>query len=352
MLLGLARLVVFLPPDPHMVDMKKNLNSRPPRWLSPSLGSLTLLAVAGQAAPFLYAPGDLILTFRQSGNASDYVVNVGKAADFSKLPPGTALDISNLSTVQLAAAFPSLNGLSWSIAAANRPPLVAAFPLQTLWVTAPRLDPSTAGVPWLRKGQFVQGTAASQIDALGNAAAASSSSQPAGPNNTATGVLIPSASDFASGAILGESGNYVGTFQGSVETVTDDTFDADLANVSRADLYELVPGTLAEGTLNQPGRLLGTFELKPNGTLEFRNSAPLPPAPRILGITRQGDQTSLSVQSVAGVSYRLRFTDASGLASAVSTWSVGNPVPGTGGELSLTDTASGAVRFYTVEVLP
>jgi len=335
-----------------MVDMKKNLNSRPPRWLSPSLGSLTLLAVAGQAAPFLYAPGDLILTFRQSGNASDYVVNVGKAADFSKLPSGTTLGISNLSATQLAAAFPSLNGLSWSIAGANRPPLVANFPLQTIWVTAPRLDPSAAGVPWLRKGQFVQGNAASQIDALGNAAAASSSSQPAGPNNTASGVLIPSSSDFASGAILGENGNYVGTFQGSVETVTDDAFDADTANVSRADLYELVPGTVAEGTLNQPGRLLGTFELKPDGTLVFRNSAPLPPAPTILGITRQGELTTLSVNSAAGVSYRLRFTDAAGLHTAVSSWSTGTAVPGTGATLSLTDTANGAARFYAVEVLP
>ena len=51
-----------------------------------SVGALPL-----GAAPFLYSPGDLVLTLRQTGGASDLVVNLGKVAQFDGLPAGTTL---------------------------------------------------------------------------------------------------------------------------------------------------------------------------------------------------------------------------------------------------------------------
>lgn len=304
------------------------------------------------AAPFLYAPGDLVLTFRQLGNASDYVVNVGRASAFSTAAPGTVFPIANLSVAQLNSAFPSLNALKWSVAGANRPPLDPAFPAQTLWVTAPRSDSDSVAVPWQRKGQFVQGNIGSQIDGIGVNASLSSSLLPGGPDNTATGVVIPTSAPYAVGPVLGDPANYAGQFQGNVEALTADDFATDATTPSRLDLFELQPGTSAAGTLNQPGRHLGTFEFKNDGTLTFTAASTAVAAPRITQITRQGDVTTVAFTTVAGANYRLRSTDAAGLASPVSQWTTGSSVLGDGGSKTLQETSAGGVRFFAIEVNP
>jgi hypothetical protein len=331
--------------------MKIHQTLRNVRGFAMAVGGFALFLGAADAAPFLYAPGDLLLAFRQSGGAADYVVNIGKATNFSALPSGTTLIVSNLSVAQLNSAFPTLNGLQWSLAAANRPPLVPGFPLQTLWAVAPRLDPNSKSSPWLRKGQFVQGTAAGQIDAIGVNAANASGSQVSGPNNTVTGVVIPTGSDFALAQVIGDSGNFVGTFQGNVESTTADDFDVDPTSISRADLYELIPGTSAEGTLNAPGRYLGYFELKPDGSLTFNNGATPPPSPTITGLVHVSDVTTVSFTTVSGASYQLRASNE--LGAPVSAWPVvSGPVSGTGAILSLVDTNAASNRFFAVEAKP
>lgn len=333
------------------VDSMKIPKNRPP---GPKLrllaGWLGLVGATGlTAAPFLYAPGDLLLTLRQPGNAADLVVNLGSAATYSSLPPGAKQTVTRLDPALLKATFPSLNGLSWSVLAANRPPVVPEFPLQTLWVAGVRGNPDAASAPWLRKGQFVQGNTGGQIDAIGRNAAAFSSAQPAGPANTASAVAIPVGSPFTIGSALGDPPNLVGTFQGRVETVTSDDFDTGASNRSRSDLYELVPGTRAEGTLDAPARLLGVFELSPEGILEFSVPGGQPPVPVISGITRKDGVSVVSFRSIAGVSYRLRSTDGLDLARPVSTWASGAPVIGDGSELSLKDSSATPARFYAVE---
>ena len=331
--------------------MKIHQTLRNIRGLAAVVGGFALFLGTAGAAPFLYAPGDLVLAFRQSGGAADYVVNIGKATNFSALPSGTTLNISNLSVAQLNSAFPTLNGLQWSIAAANRPPLVPGFPLQTLWAVAPRLDPNTKSSPWLRKGQFVQGTAAGQIDAIGVNAASASGSQVAGPNNTVTGVVIPASSGFALAQVIGDSGNLVGTFQGSIESVTADDFDVNPISISRADLYELIPGTSAEGSLNVPGRYLGYFELKPDGSLTFNNGATPPPAATITGLGYSNNVATVSFTTVSGASYQLRASNE--LGTPVSAWPVvSGPVPGTGAILSLQETNAAGSRFFAVDAQP
>lgn len=319
------------------------------RGLAALVGGYALLMGTAPAAPFLYAPGDLVLAFRQTGSASDYVVNIGKATNFSTLPAGTALDISALSVSQLNSAFSSLNGLQWSVAAANRPPLVPGFPIQTLWVSAQRLDPDTPASPWLRKGQSAQGNAGSQIDGVGVNAALSSSLLPGGTDNTATGVVIPVSAPFPIGPVIGVDGNYQGTFQGKVENVTPDDFDSDSENVSRSDLYELLPGTISGGTYDTPGRLLGYFELKPDGSLSFHVESGALPAPDITSIGRIDDVTTVSFTTVGSASYRLRA--ASALGAPVSSWPVvSGPVAGTGSILSLQETNAVSSRFFAIDV--
>lgn len=331
--------------------MKTSRKIKPSRLWSAALGGFALFTGAVHSAPFLYSSGDLVLSFRQSGNASDYVVNLGKATNYNALPPGTSISITNLAPSQLAQAFPVLNGIKWAVAGANRPPVDPAFPIQTIWVTAPRTSPNSPATAWLRKGQSLQGNTASQIDAVGLNGAQASSLLPGGPGNTATGVVIPVNNNFTIGPVIGAAGNY-GNFQGNVETVTPEDFDALPDSVSRADLFELIPGTSAAGTVNTPGRLLGTFELKANGTLTFSTASATPTRPVISAIQRSGDTTTLSFSTVAGAQYQLRTTDTAGLSAPVSGWSTGASVTGDGGVLSLKDTSSSPTRFYVIEVKP
>jgi hypothetical protein len=328
--------------------MKTYQNPKLIRSLTVVVGGFALFTGGLQAAPFTYSPGDLVLAFRKSGSASDLVVNVGRATNFNNLPTGVTIVVSNLLVGQLNAALANLNSLSWSVAGASRPPLVPGYPLQTLWLTAPRLDPNTPSAPWLRKGVYVQGNAASQIDGIGVNAASSSSSQSSNANNTVVGVVIPSSSDFAVTPAIGD-GNYLGTFQGNVEATTSATFAANSTNVSRSDLYELVPGSLSGGTLDTPGRYLGFFEFKPDGTLTFNTTLPPPPRPTITSIVRNGGATTVSFSTVNSATYRLRYTDSPGLRTAVSSWSIGTSIAGDGTVKSLTDAFSGPLRFYVVD---
>jgi hypothetical protein len=324
--------------------MKTNRNPKLLRSLAAVVGGFALFTGAGQAAPFLYTSGDLTLTFRKSGNAFDYVVNIGKATNYNNVPTGTTFVVTNLSVGQLSAAFPSYNDLKWSVAAANRlEALDPNYPLQTLWISRQRISLSEPSTPWQRRGTSLQGNNGSQIDAIGKNAALASSTLPGGANNTATGVVIPVGNNPNVGSAIGVNGNYAGNFQGNVETLTAGDFADDSANVSLADLYELLPGT-------GDARYLGYFQLRPNGTLTFNNPATAPAAPTITSIVRNGQVTTVSFTTVNGATYRLRSTNAAGLTTPVSSWLVSNNfVTGTGAVLSLTDTTAADIQFYAVQ---
>jgi hypothetical protein len=318
------------------------------RSLGAWLAGLTVFTGALQGAPFLYAPGDLVLAFRQTGGASDYVVNIGKATNYVALSPGTTVTVTNLSVTQFNAAFASVNSLRWSVGAANRPPVDTNYPLQTLWVARPRLDQGVPATPWLRKSQASQGLAGAQVDGVGYNAGVFSSTQTAGPNNTATGVLVATTHSFNISQVIGAAGNYANTFQGNVETLTPVNFADSAANVSRADLFELLPGSFAGGTLDTPGRHLGHFELKPDRTLTFTALSTGPIPPLVTAVTHTNGVTTVSVTSVIGSNYRLRAANT--LTTPVSTWTViGSFVPGTGHTLSLQDTSTVPARFFAVE---
>jgi hypothetical protein len=342
-------------PDSTSVYPKTIMTIRPRsgrarRAVTAVFGGITLLSGSAWAAPFAYRPGDLLLTFRQPGAASDLVVNIGPATNYNAVPPGTSIPIPQLAPGQLTSAFASLAGLKWSVAGANRPPADPNFPLQTLWVSAGRVDPEVQSAPWLRKGQFVQGNAGSQIDGVGYNAAQASSLLPAGPDNSETAILVPISHNFAIGPVLGPDGDYAGNFQGRVEAVTPDDFFAESSSVSRADLYELLPGTSAEGSLNAPGRHLGFFELKPDGALTFQNPAAIS-QPRITRVTRSGDVTTLSFSTTPATTYRLRATNSAGLPAPISSWAAGATVTGDGSVKTLEDNSPDNDRFFVIEVV-
>ena len=297
------------------------------------------------SAAFAYQPRDLVLGLRQSGAASELVVNVGPASQFAGLSAGQTIPITNLSRAHLDAAFGNLDGLTWSIsgdvAAAEDPNL----PLNTLWVTRPRQESDTPSVPWVRRSSFNQGSVASRITGIAQGALNFSSVRPDGPDNTTVAVVIAAGDANAYSTFIGALGNFGGAFQGNVENTTPAGFVTG-GRSARSDLYELKPGT-------GPGTYLGCFNLGPDGDLSFTapgEEPPLPPPPSVTRVQRAGQVTTLSFSSVSGAHYRLRLTDAAGLSAPVTNWATGTEtLTGTGTELSLTDTAPEAARFYRIE---
>lgn len=312
---------------------------------------LGLAAAALSAAPpihaqtFTYTNCDLVAGFRLPGGATDLVIDLGQVAAIESLPPRSVITITNLSATQLAVALPTLDGVEWSVSAAMRGNTNYSYPLQTLWVTSPRPDIYTPGSIWASESAWTMGGAASQIDAIGVDAATYANGQPAGLDNTRTGVLIPPASQYAYSSLMGSHGNFDGTFQGKVENMTPSDFES-AGLPSRSVLYRLLPASgSTEGT---PGAVIGFFDFKPDGTLTF-TAGPPPERVGITGISFQDATATIIFPTVNLVGYRLRYTDSAGLVTPISGWNIGASLVGDGSTLSLQDTNSTSTRLYTVE---
>jgi hypothetical protein len=314
-------------------------------FLTGAMAAGALLAAGDslRAQTFTYTNCDLVAGFRIIGGASDLVVDLGPAATFESLPPRSVTVITNLSATQLANALPTVDGVSWSVAAALRGNPGYSYPLQTIWVTSPRPDIYTPGKVWQNASSGTLGGTASQIDAIGFDAAVYGNDQPAGPNNTPTGILIPPASQYAYSFLMGSHENYDGTFQGVVENTT--PIDFDTAGLpSRSVLYRLVPDAYPHAA----GTLIGFFDFNPDGTLTF-TAGPPPERTTISNISCQGSVVTVSFPTVNLVGYRLRYTDSAGLATPISSWTIGSSLIGDGTTLSLQDISSTPNRFYAVE---
>jgi hypothetical protein len=298
-----------------------------------------------QAQSFTYTNCDLVAGFRLIGGASDLVVDLGQVANFESLAPRSVITVSNLEITQLNDALPTLDGVSWSVAAALRGNTNYSDPLQTLWVTSPRPAINTPGKVWVCESEWTLGGTASQIDAIGYDASVYGNGQPAGPDNTATGILIPPSSQYAYSALMGSLGNYDGTFQGPVENTTPSDFDS-AGLPSRSVLYKLLPA--ASGAAKTPGTIIGFFDFTPAGTLTF-TAGPPPEQTKVSGISLNGTVATIQFSTINLVGYRLRYTNSSGLSTPVSTWTIGSALIGNGSTLSLQDTNSDPIRFYTVE---
>ena len=214
-----------------------------------------------RAQTFAYNPQDLILAFRQSGGSSDLVVDIGQAALYYNASPGSSFGISQYDSAQLGSAFSSLDNVSFSISGAVRTTGDPNNPIQTLWVSDPRVDLNTPSTPWQRQSQFSQGTVGGQIVAIGNGAATYGGTQPAGPNNTATALVIPDSDPNSYHSFMGDNGDFGGTFQGNAENTTGLNFAAS-GSALVSDLYQLRPGS-GDATF------LGQFQLNTDGSMTF-----------------------------------------------------------------------------------
>ena len=314
------------------------------------LSTAILALVASAHAGFEYNPRDLVFGFRtEGGGTPEITINAGPAATYYNLAVGQTITVTNVNATVLDYAFADLNNLLWSCAAAVRTNGDASYPIQTLWVTAPRADLNTQTAPWQRKSQFTQANAGAKIDAIGGSsdkgALAYGNQVPAGPTNSPAAIVIPEGlSPYAYSVYAGSGGNYAGTFQGVVECATGPNFTTD-GTPARADLYQLLPGT-GDGTY------LGYFEFSSAGVMTYRSGpsqGTTVPRPTVTGVTRVGTTATVSFTTVSGAQYSLRYTNSAGLTSPVSTWpTTGSPVAGDGSTKSIADVTSDAQRFYCV----
>jgi len=332
--------------------MKTLLTLKLARALFVAAGGIALLApTLHAAAPFTYNDGDVILAFRQPGGpAPDLVVNLGSATNLDAVPLGSTITLANLSVSQLNSAFVSLNQINWSVSAATRTP-TTPYTQNSIWVTARRTNNTVVSSPWFRKVAAVQASAVNQIVSVGQNAATYGSLNPAGPDNTATGVIIPFTDPNAYSKLIVDPvnanvHNFAGTFgsgygPGDVENTTPANFvSAQL--VSRADFYQLTPGATAIS------RLVGYFDFKADGTLTFTAGVP----PSITGINRDSGTgiTTVSFTTInSPVNYSLRYTNSAGLGAPPATWAVAPGVlVGNGLIRSLTATNADDNAFYRV----
>jgi hypothetical protein len=237
------------------------------------------LASTVEAAPFLYKGGDLLLGFRSAG-ANDLIVNAGPASGFLSMGYGTTVAVGSLGSGQLQSVFGTLDGISFSAFGDIRAS-GGAYPLNTLWVSKPRLALDTVTLPWNRQSTFSQGNTAAKIDGIANGGITYSGTTAPGEANNASLVALPkswNASGVSYSIGVGASGNFAGTFQGGVENTTPAGFTG-TDQVLRSDLYELQPNASA-GT---PGALVGFFELKGNGSMTF-TAVPEPGIGSLLGL--------------------------------------------------------------------
>lgn len=306
---------------------------------------LSPLACQTDAAAFSYISGDLIAAFRAEGGASDLVTRLGAVSDFEGLTVGTTVAMSTVTSAQLTAAFPSLAGVAWSVLGVQRGNTnFAQYPLHTLWVSSPSLGSNVPGPVWRRQGVFTQGPIGGQIEAIGLGAAVYASQRPAGPNNSAEGVVLDAADASAYSTLMTSAGNLADTFPGVVESTTPAAFGPG-AEPSRALLYQLQP---ASGeVLNTPGRLLGYFDFWPAGALTFTAG---PPPGTILALHTDTTGARVDFATLPSFSYRLRFTGESGLGRPLTEWTPGEDVvAGDGSVASLPAPGAVGARFFIVE---
>lgn len=236
------------------------------------LFSTALLTLAGLAWPvtsanaaLAYSAGDLFLGFRGTGDASDYLVNIGNVSQFASLSPGGTVTVNTGGSISddLATAFTASwsarTDVFWSISGTTYDGTTDLVP--TLYATRARSNASVQSTPWVGRSNSAQVGSVSQLQALagkyvqdGTAAGTSVATfQTASASNSYANLTAP-ASDFSIG--------------GSIEGKP----------VSVLDFYRIDP------VFSQPATYLGSFTLDGNGVATFTAAAvPEPSAWGLLG---------------------------------------------------------------------
>jgi hypothetical protein len=325
---------------------------------------LAILGATGVArAQFSYsgglgAYGDLLVCFRASSGTYDLAVDAGSVSNFTSLAAGQKITINPSYYNGTQLAYVGTNSIFWSAFACQRLPGIQST--NNIWVTRPRANLNAQTSPWPSKNASQQGTAASQIDSIGNDAAdiAAGGGTGISPAKGASFVVEPHTDDGSPGGfynsytyMMTPSGNLGGNFWGdssgvNIEQSTPANFTA-AGQPVRADFYQLNSSTNS----GQFGTYLGYFELSTNGVLTYTaGTAPvvlIPPT--IVSIVNSGTTNTIWFTTVSGETYTLRGTNSAGLTASRTNWpAIGASLPGNGLTNSLVDVTTNAARFYII----
>lgn len=301
-------------------------------------------SIAARAQTFTFNNGDVLLVFTQPGRPN-LEVDVGPVSGFLNATPGTPIAINELNSTQLNTALTSLAGVNWTVISTVRGASVYGLPLNTLFLTNPRLNVNSQTSPYTSQNSFKQAAVGSIIDTVAGygssvGAVLWSEGTPLSPvTNTTDVVIIPDGDESSYTSIAGTSGDLGGNFtQGDIENQTPSPFSS---GVTRSDFYELPPGGAA-------GTYLGYFEFNSSGTLTFNAAIPSSYLPHTQ-LSIVGANAVLSYTTTNGPLYDVQST--TDLVSGA--WStIASNTPGTGGVLTYTDTGGAAVpkKFYRINL--
>ena len=327
-------------------------------WFQKTTLFLTICAATGTAqGQFTYNDGigqngDLLVCFRPASGSYDLVVDCGSVSAFTNLAVGQKIDITTYYSPSRL-SYTGTNNLYWSAVESARPP-------GNIWVTRPRASLNTQSTPWPCKNSSQQGTAASQIDSIGDDASnIAGGGDPNGtsPANGNSYVVEPEGSSvggfFNSYSVqMSANGNLGGNFWGdsggiSLEQSTPANFTT-AGQPVRADFYQLL--SVSNGL---PAKYLGYFELSTNGSLTY-TAGPSPmtlTAPRIVSYVHKGTTNTISFTTVSGgnYNYTLRGTNSTGMTAAKTNWpAIGSSIVGNGLTNSLLDVTTDSSRLYII----
>ena len=294
------------------------------RWLLFSAVTAASIQLAGA---FNYNDGDLLLVFRKDG-FNDVEFNLGSVSNYLGLANGARRTVSNWDASLVRSNFNnSLASVRFLLLSATS----VTDPLRRIWGTSANLAPHTpptdlSGSRW--------GALRSKINFMGSEATAVSVTN-------ASQIYIAAASDSSSYTFIASDGGQLdATTVGGLAP-----FPVDTENPATLLFYEVKISNLA---VKPPAPILGSFCLDGGGNLTY-TAGPLTPLPRpAISLTRSGNNSTISFLTTNCGNYRLVFaTDIGG------PWTVGaSSVAGDGTVKTLTDSTSGAQRFYEVQVTP
>src|SRR5262245_9683582 len=218
---------------------------------------------------FSFADGDLLLGFRQTGSASELVVNLGRAAnfnEFARLHAGETLPISSYQITTLKSAFSDLSGVQWSAFGSVIQTGQTDPPTSSCWATRARVDLGTQTAPWPRRTAFSQNSAAVAMNSVGQGGLLAPGSI------SSTEVLIGAGEAYGYSARVGALGDFSSKWPGGIEGITPSAFvTSNLTN--RLDLYYVPPDP---SNTRPPGEYLGYFDFRGNGSMTFTAAGPTP----------------------------------------------------------------------------
>jgi len=302
-----------------------------------ALLSVLFSAAACQISQAGFTTNDLYLGFTQPSAQSDYIIDLGQP---------TAVGVGGSSVVDLSASFSSStfnsvfaggpNGVVVAVVGGNN--VFGSF-----GVFATQLRTSGPGNPPVA-GSAVTATHSTSQMSGGASQVASILSSTIGGLPAAGNSLVDSTKSYT--AVVNTTG-LQNNFIGKTGVIPFGTLDS--SAILYLDLYR--------ATVSTAYTYLGFFTINLSGstpkltfTPSAANGGTVPPSPVTLTIGWANGQSSISFASSNSVTYKLFFTNATGLGSPIASWpSLPDTIVGDGTVKSFTDTTADPVRFYQVQ---